>query len=436
MAATDTTIRSDYTAFFKEWYLPVIEQQRNVQCVFMDDQVMRFDREHIAGDYALIPVEFDSRVGVGARAENAAMPIPDAGIYDTAKISLAYLFNTFQLSLQLLRTSEGDRAAFNPAMVTQVSTSMRAWLQDLNRQFLGNQTGWLALMDESSTDGDSDAKDIDCAWGITNTDLGANGNGDLFIAPNMRINIYNTTTSKRTDGGAEDDGVIRITAFTRGSGSTEATITMDDGGTAADGDFICVNGNRATSADTCYEINGIQLLVDDGTLATTVEDISSDTRPDWKAHVYYGSSAGTVEALTRARMNQPYKDILKRGGGKVDMLFCGVDTEETYLELADSMGMTVNPIKLDVAGNWEGPGFRGAPVISDPIYPEGRMEYIDFDALSVYECGKADWIEGDMGILQKVSGYANWVAEYVWLVQFGTGNRSKLGSLRDIELVV
>lgn len=434
MAATDTTVISDYSNFLKEWYLPVIHNARRRKNVFMDDTVTKFDREHIAGEYALIPIEFRSFVGVGNRAENGLMPIPDAGEYVQAKVELVNAFAVFQISLQLLRRAEGERAAFAESLARQTATTMYAWVSDMNRQFLGSGDGYLAMIDESCTDGDTDAKDIDCAWGISDSNAGSDGNGDMFISKNMRINIFNSTT-KRTDGGIGNDGTIRISAFTRGSGSTEATITMDDSGTAADGDYIVRDGNKATGSSTTYELTGLRGLIDDGTVLATFQNLAVASYPDWISWIKYGSSPGTAEALTRARMNWPYKNIAKKSGGKVDFLFCGMDTEETYMEMCDSMGITVNQVKLDAASNWEGPEFRGKPIISDPIYPEGRIEYIDRDVISVYENAPADWIPGDVGILQKVANYANYCAEFAWFVQFGTSDRTRLGSLRDIELV-
>lgn len=434
MAETDTTLIADYNSFLKEWYIDMIHKARQEKVVFLDEEVIKFDHEHVAGKYALIPVEFQSFNGVGNRAENGAMPIPDAGQYDVAKVSLVNSFAVMQMSLQLMKASEGDRAAFNPALAQQMGSTTTAWTRDLNRQVLGDGLAILALSDSSWTDGDTDAKDIDCAWGIDNTDARSNGNGDLFVSENLRINAFNGNTLI-TDGGANDDGVINITAYSRGSGATEATITMDDSGTGAAGYKIVRDGNKANGATGSYEANGLMSLLDDGTVAATFQNIAVATRPDWKAWVHYGDTPGTVEALTRSRLNKPWKDITMRGSGKVDFLFGGMDTQETYMELADSMGLVTNMIKLDVAGNWEGPEYRGVPFIADPIYPETRIEYINKAALAIYENEPADWIPGDVGVLQKVAGYANYNAELAWFWQFGIRNRSHVGSLRDIELV-
>jgi len=432
MAATDTTVISDYSDFLKEFYLPVIQQERKRRNVFLDDEVIKFDREHIAGKYALIPVEFRFFGGTGSRAENGMMPIPDAGQYDTAKVSLVYSFMTMQLSKQLMQLSEGERASFNNAVAQITATNMNSWLTHLSRMVLGNGLAVLCMVDGTAT---SHAFDIDNAYGISATDLGSNGNGDLFISENMRINVFNGNT-KITDGGSGGDGVIAISAFTRGDGDTEATITVDDEGTIADGYNIVLDGVKATAASGSYEANGLMLCIDDGTLAGTFQNISSTTRPEYVAWVKYGDTPGTVEPLTRARMNAVKKNIEMRAGGKVDMIFCGVDTMETYLELADSLSLVTNQKALDAAGNWEGPTFMGIPIISDPNYVEGRMEFIQRDALAIYEDRPADWVAGDVGVLQKVAGYANYVAEFCWFWQFGVRCRSHLGSLRDIELTV
>lgn len=433
MAATDTVVISDYSDFLKEFYLAMIHKARAIKNIFLDEAMVKFDNEHVAGKYALVPVEFQSLTGLGSRAENGLMPIPDAGQYDTAKISLTYHFMVIQLSIQLMKESEGDRASFNPAFAQIMDTGITGWLRNLNRMVLGDGRGYLAQLDESSTDADVGAKDIDNAWGIAN-----DGNGDLFISENMRFNLFNGDTM-RTDGGVSDDGIINVESFTRGDGTTEATITTsstNDWGTGADGDYLHMAGNKHPTNGTVYECNGVRNIIDDGTVAGTFQNINTTTRQDWKSFVHYGSSPGANEPLTRTRMNQPWKDIVNKGSGNPNLLFCGIDTEETYLELADSMNLTTNMKKLDVAGNWEGPTFRNSVMLSDPIYPENRIEFIDTSVLAMYQVADADWIPGDVGVLQKVANYANYQAEFAWFMQFGIRNRTKTGSLRDIETIV
>lgn len=429
MGATDTVILSDYSNFIKEWYTPVIQQARKRKNVFLDDAVVKFGSEHVAGNYAYIPVEFDYMGSVGSRGENGAMPIPDAGDYQRARVALSYHFATMQLSMQLMKQSEGDRASFNPAVAQVTQTTMNSWLRHLNRMIMGDGRAILAQVDGALA---GQVITIDNAFGIAN-----DGNGDLFVSKNMRLNFFSGTTLRSAAGDAT--GVCTVESFTRGNGSISATITLPatDAVTGiADGDYMYLAGNKANGASTNYESQGLMLLIDDGTIATTFENISTADYPDWKAFVRYGSIPGTDEPLTRVRMNQVYKDITQKGGGEPNLIFCGTDTEETYVELCDSMSISVNPGKVDAAGLWEGPTFKGIPILSDPIYPEGRMEFIDTEALYIEESEAADWIPGDIGILQKVAGYANWVAEYAWFFNFVLKNRSKVGSLRDISRVV
>jgi hypothetical protein len=310
---------------------------------------------------------------------------------------------------------------------------MNSWLTHLNRMMLGDGKAILAQVDGATA---GQIVTLDNAFGIAN-----DANGDLFISKNMRVNFFTGTTLRSSAGDAT--GICTIDSITRGSGSTSATATLVATNAMtgiADGDYMYLAGNKANGASTNYESQGLMLLIDDGTVSGTFENLSTTTYPDWKAWVRYGSTPGTAEPLTRVRMNQVWKDITQKGGGaqgmKPNLIFCGSDTEETYTELCDSMSISVNPTKLDAAGLWEGPSFKGATILSDPVYPEGRMEFLNTEVLRVYENEPADWIPGDVGILQKVQGYPNWVAEYAWFFNFCLLDRSKVGSLRDIETVV
>lgn len=444
MGVTDTVVRAaaDYGAWLHEWYTPKIYKARNIQNVFMDDRIILFDHEHIAGNYALVPVEFQSLAGIGARAENTLNPTPDAGEYDDCKMQLKTNIAVMQLSIQLMKTSEGDKAAYAPATVRTTETVMTAWLRDLNRQVLGDGEARLAQADASG----GTTFTVDAAWGIENTSAGSNANGDLFVSENLRVSFFVLDSNNgaiRASGGTNPSANEEIiTAFTRGYGSTEATISIADYSSIVDGDYMVRYGNRTTASKGSNEMMGLMGFLADSTEISNLylndddfENISTTTRPDWAPKVFRGSSAGTVEPLTRVRMNEAWKHVVKVGGGKVDFLFCGTDTEETYLELADSMQLATNLVKLDAAPNWEGPSFRGAPIISDPIYPETRIEFIDSSVLAIYEEGPADWIPGDVGVLQKISGYMNYKAEFMWMANFGIRDRSKIASLHDIELV-
>ncbi len=430
MAATDTVIISDYSNFLKEWYTPIIQNARKRRNVFLDDAVVKMGSEHVAGQYVYVPVECPYMGASGSRGENGAMRIPDAGTYDRARTTMSYHFATMQLSKQLMLASEGDRASFNPAIAQVTKTTMGSWLAHLNRMILGDGKAILAQVDGATA---GQIITLDNAYGIAN-----DGNGCQFVSPNMRVSFFSGTSLRSAAGDAT--GVCTVESFTRGSGSTSGTITLPSTDVLTgitDGDYMYIAGNKANGASTNYESQGLMLLIDDGTVSATFENLSTTTYPDWKSRVHYGSTAGTEEPLTRTRMNQVWNDIAVNADGTTpNLLFSGPDTQETYIELCDSLSISVNPTKLDAAGNWEGPTFRGAAMLSDPIYPEGRIEFIDTSAFSIQENEPAGWIEGDVGILQKVAGYANWTAEYAWFFNFVLMNRAKSGSLRDIARVV
>ena len=432
MGATDTVIISDYSDWMKEWYLPIIKKARERINPFLDEAVTKFDHSHIAGETAYWATEFPSGAGVGSRAENALNPIPDAGDYAQASVQLTTNLAIMQLSIQLMKQSEGDRAAFNPAVAQVVSTVMDNYLRNMNRMTLGNADGKLAQVDTTVS---TTSITVDNAWGIDNTDAGSAANGQLFLEKNAVINFFNGDAI-RSGEGASSDGVCHIASInTLGSGATSAIITLVTASAAiANGDYIHLDGNKHDSSGSVYEPDGLRLIIDDSDDNYGGIDTGSDNHPDWKSWVHYGESAGTVEPLTRARMNGPFNDIRRKSNGMPNLMFMGSDTLETYLELADSMNITTNASKLDVAGNWEGPTFRGMTMLDDPIYPETRMEYIDTKNINIVQSEPADWVPGDVGILQKVANRLNYVAEYLWMMNMIGLDRTKFGSLRDIEL--
>lgn len=429
MAATDTMVLSDYSDWMKEYYTNQTHKARKRQNVFLDDEVIKISSDNVVGKYALIPVEFISYAGVGSRDENQSLPTPVEGNYDSAKAELTYTYASMQFSGQLQELAVTDPGAFADGVGKYMDTLMDAWNFDINRQILGDATGYLCMNDGGWA---TRTADVDNAWGIAD-----DANGDLLLSPGMMLNAFNSDDTKRSSAG-DGSGNMQIKSMTRGSGSTEATITLIDTDVTTgvvDDDYFIRAGNKADGSSDTYEASGLRLMVDDGTLATTYENISTDTQEDWKALVHYGSTPGTAEPLTRTRMMRLLKQLKIVSGANPDFIFCGLETQTTYEELADSFKIVHDWKALDAAGNWSGPTFNNLPIIADPIYPEGRMEFIDRDVVRIYQTRDPHWIDGDIGYFQKVASYDNWRAEYKWYWQFVCTNRSRMGSLRDITTV-
>lgn len=427
------TVLTDYSNFIKEWYTDAIQKARARRNVFLDDAFTRFSSSNVRGLYAYIPVEFMFLGSVGSRPEDGSLPTPSPGNYNRAYVGMTYHYATLKLTKQLMLATEGDRAAFNPAVAQVTSTTMDSWLHHLNRMTLGDGRAYLAQVDGSPS---VLTITLDNAFGIAN-----DGNGDLFVSPNQRVQFFTGNTLRSSAG--DGTGVCTIDTMTRGSGSTSATITListDVTTGIADGDYMFLEGNKVSGAAGTYESQGIMLLIDDGSVATTFQNLSTNAYPDWKSHVFYGTTPGTAEALTRTRMNKPWKAITQKGKGDVNLILCGVDTEETYIELCDSLSISVNPKKLDAAGMWEGPSFRNATIIADPVYPEGRFEFMDSSVVQIYENEPASWIPGTDGIFKQETGTNgvnknNWIAEYMWFFNLVCTNRGKTGSLRDVATI-
>lgn len=413
-SALYTTIISDYSDFLKDWYTSIIQETAHRHSPFMDRMTTIHDSISFRGNQLVIPVQFFSLAGAAARGEDQALPTPMPGLYDRAVVTAAYQYVVLRLSGPAMKSSESDAGSFAPLLAREMSVKSLAFLHNQNRQRIGDGTGVLAHVDGNPA---AQVITVDNAWGISDAT-----NGDLFMTKNVWLDAYSPAGVKRNDG-------FYISAQTHGSDpSTSATITVvgtiDE---VVNGDYLYYEGAKD------QETGGFLLAVDDGTIASSYEGIAISDQEDWVGTIRYGQTPGTNEALTRRRMNRVHNDMVRKNQAQLDYLICGPDTEEAYIQLAEKSGVVTNPVQLDVS-HWEGLAFKGKPLIVDIIFPEKQIGFMDRRGFVVYEMGEAEWIPGDIGVLQKIAGYDAWAAEYRHYYRCGSPNRPYLGLLKDISV--
>lgn len=405
MASLTTT---DFDDILKEFYLPLFEKQFVQQSVLMDDVILKRDSEHVEGKNAYIALEFETWGGTNSIAEGGTIVTPEPSDYARTQIGMTYHYAAFRITGPVMEASRSSAGAFAPALNREMTSKLDAFHRQINRQLWNDGSGALALVDDGSPD---TTLGVDAAYGIAN-----DSNGHIFFGPNMNIDIWSAKT------GGSNRGEARVTAVT----TSQITLDTLPSGTT-NNDVIFLEGSRGN------EMMGLYGIIDDYTVATTLQGLTSATQPQWIAQMHDGASAGTNEPLTRTRINKVLRDINHVGGGDTKFILGSPDVQLAYGDMAARNGIQVNEIDLD--NGWRGLSYNGIPWMADKFAIDNKAAFIDPSALRIYEMARPQWLDRGTGVLKQVGRTDVYEAQYFWYAELGVSSRRKLGFLNDISVL-
>ncbi len=423
--------RSTFTDFMKEVYQDYISVTTAEHSITMKELMRRAKNVDFGGKNVHFGVQYDSMGSVGTQAEGDILPQSLPVNIDVTTISCFWHYFTVAVSGQAMATSESQKDAYARAWAQQVSVKQKAFAQHMNRQMCGDGLAILCQMDGSIN---SQAMTVDNAYGLSGFNA-SNVNGAMFLTPNMYIQA-------RTSGGTAHDAGLKISAIaTKGAfPNTSAVLTLV--GTASstvDGDYLYTAASTTASTDSYgHEMLGIRSLIDDSTVAATIQGIDGTAYPEWQSQMGTGSTPGTAEALTTNRMMSLWTDI-QIAGGKTDLIITSPAVWHTYGNLAYDKNQMMNAKVFDTA--FPALEFNGVPVYMDS-YCVDELFYIDNRALTLYQASPMGWLEDpDSGLIIKQrqgasASYDQFAASWKWYASLGITNRSWCGKMEDITVSV
>ncbi len=419
--------RTTYDDFMKYRYRDAIIQATPEFSALMTKLKTRAAHLPFGGKSITIPVMYNSMGSVATLADGDALPLSLPGNWDNTVIPIYFHYFACAVSNTLIATSSDKESAFAQAWSQEILVKMRAYRQHKNRQMCLDGNAILCQQDGAVA---SQVITIDNAGGISGQN-DSDVNGHKFLTTNMYIQA-------RTSAGTAHDGGLKITALTPGAfPATSAYMTVSGTcSSCADGDYFYVSSGSTASVDSYgHEMPGLMLLIDDGTVADTVQSIACLTYPEWKSHVGYGSTPGTAEALTTNRLMTNLNRIQVNGGGRLDFSVTSPAVWLTYGNLADQGNQVMNAKTYDTG--WPSLNFMGTEVFQDPYLPD-QWFMIDSRALAIYQAGTPGWIEDSKGaVIHQIKGTSPIDASEAYWKDYSTlaiNNRAWCGKIVDISV--
>lgn len=401
-----TTTLAVVDAILKEVYEPKLRDQLQSDTITLKriEQTSEGVTSEVGGKYVTFPIRTRRNHGIGARAENTALPNAQSQKYAAARVSLAYLYGAAELTGPTMELADKDFQAFASVLQQELEGLRQTLVKDMNRQTYGSTSGTLATAASGST------------TTLVTTDADAQ-----YLEVGMQLDIFDTSAA-----GLMANAPFEITTLVSAGGNTTVTFTPAAGAAVAVGDTMHRFGSRN------LETIGFRDIVSDTGI---LYNINPATEPVWKSVV--NNNGGTPRALSEGLMIKTADDV-RRNGGKTSVIFTTMGVRRAYFQLLVQQRRYTNTKKFD--GGFEGLAFTTdwgeIPVVSDWDCQASRMYFINEKELKIYR--EADWsfMNRDGSNWQrKITSAGNFDAYqtmYYKYCQLGTHRRNSHALLSDL----
>ncbi len=358
----------------------------------------------VGGKYVTFPIRTRRNHGVGARAENEALPIARTQSYASARVQLKYLYGALELTGQTFELADKNYQAFASALDTEVKGLKETLTKDTNRQVYGTTKGVLVT-----------ATAIGTTTTLVTTDAGAQ-----YVEEGMFLDIFTSADASRVAD-------VTVTGIASAGGNTTITFSPAAGVATAVGDYA----TRDNSRDK--EMSGFQNIVSD---TSTVYNINPAAVPVWRATV---SNNGAVNRpLSEGLMIKLADDVRKKGGGQPTVFFSNEGVRRAYFNLLVQQRRYSNVKEFE--GGFSGLAFTTdqgeIPFVADFDCPPNRIFAINEKEIKLYEAGDWGFMNRDGSNWQRVitsaGSFDAYSATLYKYCEIGTHRRNAHGVLGDL----
>ena len=393
MGATLTTA----TNILKEIYEPRIREQLQnyLKTSKRLEQTSEGVTSEVGGKYVTFPIHTRRNSGIGARLEMEQLPTAGNQGYESARVSLAYLYGAVRLSGQSMELAKTNAQAFASVLDQEVNGIQTDLAKDYNRQVYGTSVGALGTATGAYTT---------VTIPMTNTQ---------YIEVGMVVDVYDSTgVTQRATG----RNVVTV--------NKNVSIVIDGANIAAgaSGDIVVRLGNLNR------ETIGLQQIVSD---VGTLYNVNPTTVPLWKSVM--NNNSGTNRALSESLMTKMVDDIYTNGGNTT-AIFTTLGVRRSYANLLMQQRKYTNTTKFE--GGFSGLAFTTdngeIPVVSDVDCQPNRMYFINEKELKIYREGDWSFMDRDGSKWQRVIGFDAYDATLYKYCQLGTHRRNSHGLISDI----
>jgi hypothetical protein len=387
--ALDLSAASDV---LKVFYLGPIREQLNGATILLS-RIERDETVDAGGTTFTVPLHTSRNVAAGVgRAESGTLPTAGQQGYSKAIVPNKYIYGRIQVSGPAIAATRNGSHAFIKAIESEIKGCVRDTKKSVNRQLFGDGRDVLAVINATATSATQ-----------TVGDRASNSNPFVHLQNGMTVDVVDETDHFTRLGSG-------LTVTMGAKSSTGYTITLSSSVTAVAGDYLVLPGSSASAtAKQGYQMMGLDGIIDDGNPALLSAglhgiDATAAANSYWKAQVFEGSTAGTPEALTLERMQEPLSAIQVNSDysdSDVKFMLSNVWVRDKYKSLLYDQKRFVSTMKVD--GGFTGVEFNGLPLVVDTQCQRNRIYYVVPDTLKIFRTQDFDWMDKDGAVLNRVA---------------------------------
>jgi hypothetical protein len=333
-----------------------------------------------SGQQVIRPLRVRKNQGIGAVADNGALPAIGFQTTVQAIVAAKYNYLRFGVTGPMIKSSQSDVGSFVRSAAYELEMGYKDLMNDCNRQFGYDGTGKLALMSAAATG--------------TNTITIAGRESGTYASNEAALKFIDVgTIFDITDGTNIKASGVTVNSITTGTPtSTTATIVLSQAVTCLSTDYLIRSGSLGN------EIQGLVYALDGGT--TTVYNVPRSSYLSYQGNV--NDLAGA--ALSLNQMQFPYNEGIRRGGAKYSAIYSDFDSLRYYQKLLTADKRYMNTTKGD--GGFANKDrfymdFNGLPWVPDKDCPQ-RIFFLPEDVLKSYVLAEMEFADetGSMYIAQ------------------------------------
>jgi hypothetical protein len=354
-------------------YLPALRYQLNTANPILS--VIDRNSESVVGSEIRMALRYGRQGGVGNRAEDGTLPIPNSRKTKQAKFETKNLFARIQISDKTMKASRSRDGAFVSLLEAELEDAQNDAKDSMARQVFGDGTGKLATFSAATTQN---------TFTVSNSQYFVEG---MYIDV---VNLAGTVTQSQREVTAVDDNTSQITL----SGSAFTTLATD---------YAVVFGNLN------QELTGF------GSVFTTGNTIYGINRATDKW--FNPTVKGTVGAISEVGIQKQIDDVDRKAGGKTNFLLSSYGVRRAYQDLLLATKRTTDVMKLK--GGYEALTYNGMPFAVDKYAPNGTLYGLDLSTWSLYHIEDWTWLQEDGAVLHRVADRPVWEASLVRYCDLG-----------------
>lgn len=377
--AADAVLKEDYKG-------PVREQLNNASVILA---IVNRNSEDIVGRRAVLPLHVGRNSGVGARRENADLPVAGNQRYEDIFVPIRSNYARIELTGQTIAVMSKDRGAFIRALRPEMDGAVEDAQRDLSRQVWGTSDGRIAETGATtaSTTVVLDAPTLTQLSQLEEgflIDIGTVANPTL-VASGRSVVSVNYVAGTIVISGAAVTTTTAHSIFRYGAGGAS-----DNSGRINDGQV---------------ELTGLQHIVDDDSVLHTLDPA---VEPRWKAQV--DDNGGTPRNISENLVTKQLMTADRKSGKPVNLVVGSDGVFRAYGNLLTSLKRVVDETVLP--GGYTGvrlgaprQGRQSATTLTltwDRDAPANALYGLDTSNIVLYQLEDWDWMDRDGAILNRV----------------------------------